>query len=541
VHALRLYQPLTRWPPRAGNVAAHLGLRPVDGLHLPTPVNFLFIGFARDGHRNVSLSEAELARWVDHMDHVLPHARLPGTPPPPVAGATAAEAAAAARAAPEDDADDTEASLFYGESYVSYNFSIHAVEFGPAVGAVFHRAIATLARPVDPAAAEAAAAAPDAPPFAPNAWYHVDSGAMTALLESLLADVGLDGGAYNVALLNPSREGLPGRYGYRAGFSGPELAQLGAQWETHGMEAAVRAAGRGAPQPSIEALLRTAPPAPGAHRWRPARNGAKFSFSRRVWEADAWARRAGAAVDAVAAFRAGLAPSAVLRAEAAAVLAGDAATPGARALRRALARGGAGGAHPDCLADTAIARGRAAFADLSAGPLGWGPARGGGTGLRRGSLVDSVFSGPGGAAAAAASSAEPEELEAALDDIAAARMGESDDDEVDEVALLETELDVYEAFAQAHCAAAPKGRAPPLCAELRERVAAMEQELAELVAAEGRETGAAQPRQRKPRLHGWSIFDGDPAVDGTVSLARDRFLTEVRRIALYSLSLLRSF
>ena len=42
------------------------------------------------------------------------------------------------------------------------------------------------------------------------------------------------------------RAGLPARYGYRAGFSGPELALLGAQWETHGMEAAVRAAGRGA-------------------------------------------------------------------------------------------------------------------------------------------------------------------------------------------------------------------------------------------------------------------------------------------------------
>ena len=512
-------------------MAAHLGLRPVDGLHLPTPVNFVFIGFARDGHRNVSLSEAELARWVDHMDHMLPHARLPGTPPPPVVGAEAAGAAAAG--ADATDAED-EAPLFYSESYVSYNFSVHAVEFGPAVTAVFHRAIAVLARPVDPAAAEGATAAAAAAgeqssaAFAPGLWYHVDAGAMSALLESLLADVGLDGVAYNVALLNPSRDGLPPRYGYRTGFSGPELAQLGAQWETHGMEAAVRAAGRGAPHPSLEAMLRPPPAAPGARRWRPPRNGAKFSYSRRIWEADGWARRAGGALDAIAAFRKGLSPSAVLRAEAAAVLAGDAATPGARALRRALARGGAGGAHPDCLADTSVARGRAAFADLSAGPLGWGPARGGGTGLRRGSLVDSVFSGPGGDAAASASSVAPEELEAALDDIAAAKLGESDDDEVDELALLETELDVYEAFAQAHCAAAPKGRAPPLCADLRSRVATMEQELAELIAAEGRETGAAQPRQRKPRPHGWNIFDGDPAIDGTVSLARDRFLTEAR-------------
>ena len=512
-------------------MAAHLGLRPVDGLHLPTPVNFLFIGFARDGHRNVSLSEAELARWVDHMDHMLPHARLPGTPPPPVGGGGAAEAAAAsaAGAAAADDAEEEEAPLFYGESYVSYNFSVHAVEFGPAVTAVFHRAVATLARPVDPAAAEAAAgAASPAGAFAPGVWYHVDAGAMSALLESLLADVGLDGVAYNVALLNPSRDGLPPRYGYRAGFSGPELALLGKQWETHGMEAAVRAAGRGAPHPSLQQLLRAAPAAPGSRRWRPPRNGAKFSYSRRIWEADGWVKRAGAALDAVAKFRAGLTPSAVLRAEAASLLAGDADAPGARALRRALARGGGGGAHPDCLADTSAARGRAAFADLTAGPLGWGPARGGGTGLRRGALVDALFGGPGGAAAAAAGSPPQEELEAALDDIAASKLGASDDDEVDEVALLEAELDVYEAFATAHCASAPKGRAPPLCAELRMRVELMEGELADLVAAEGREKRSAQPRQRKPRDHGWSIFDGDPAVNGTVSLARDRFLTEVR-------------
>jgi hypothetical protein len=48
-HALRSHTP----PPSlhtAGHVAAHLGLRPVDGIHLPTPVNFVFIGFNRDGH-----------------------------------------------------------------------------------------------------------------------------------------------------------------------------------------------------------------------------------------------------------------------------------------------------------------------------------------------------------------------------------------------------------------------------------------------------------------------------------------------------------
>jgi hypothetical protein len=576
-------------------VAAHLGLRPVDGIHLPTPVNFIFIGFNRDGHlcapsrmrlpacmlrsaphpaadvclprsvcchvSNVSLSEEELRLWVDHMDHVLPHARRAGgamgmSTSLSAAASTAAAAAAAAppgawasgggadadadaraaaaaeeaeEAAAEAAAAAAAAPLFDGESYVSYNFSIHAVEFNRAVTAVIERAIGVLARPLDPkeadaaAVSRAAAAAAAGTPFPPGVWYHVDARAMGTLLESLLAETGLEGGAYNIVILNPKRIALPERYGYRTGFSAQELSLLGAEWETHNMEAAVRGHAMGRPPPGLDAL-RAAPSSPGApgaasagasRRWLPPRSGAKFSWSNRVWDADAWAARANKALDEMVSFRKGLAPSAILRHEAAATLAGgDAAA--ARALRRALAHthgggGGAGGAqqHADCLADTHVSRGRVAFADLSAGPLGWGPASGGGAGLRRGDIVSTFFGGEEGALAAAGAPPH-DELEDALDDIAAERYNNaatSDEQSGEEASLVEAELDVYEAFAASHCRAAV--RRPPLCDELRARVTALEEELAAIEAEEARDAAAGgdagRAFVRKPRPHQWCV------------------------------------
>jgi hypothetical protein len=499
----------------------------------------------------VSLSEEELRLWVDHMDHVLPHARRAGgvsasaappppAPPPPGAWASPggtgmgadgdpdddARAAAAAEEAEEAAAEAAAAAaaapLFDGESYVSYNFSIHAVEFNRAVTAVIERAIAVLARPLDPreadaaAVARAAAATAAGTPFPPGIWYHVDARAMGTLLESLLAETGLEGSAYNIVILNPKRIALPERYGYRTGFSAQELALLGAEWETHNMEAAVRGHGMGRPPPGLEGLRAGGggPAAPGAvpasRRWLPPRSGAKFSWSNRVWDADAWAARANKALDEMASFRKGLAPSAVVRHEAAATLAAGADAAGARALRRALEHAHGGAAqHADCLADTHVSRGRVAFADLSAGPLGWGPASGGGAGLRRGDIVTAFFGGADGAAAAAGAPPH-DELEDALDDIAAERYNNaatSDADAADEASLVEAELDVYEAFAASHCRAAV--RRPPLCDELRARVTALEEELAAIEEEQTRDAAAGgdggRPFIRKARPHQWCV------------------------------------
>ena len=99
---------------------------------------------------------------------------------------------------------------------------------------------------------------------------------------------------------------------------------------------------------------------------------------------------------------------------------------------------------------------------------------------------------------------------------------------LDDMQMLETELDVYEAFAHKHCANTPIP--PPLCAELRLRVAELEQELDQLVQEQQQfePTGNATARvSPKARPHRWSIFDGDVVAAPRARAARDRFLTEL--------------
>jgi len=506
----------------SGSVAAHLGLRPIDALHLPLPVNVLLIGFGGDGEGNVTLSEEEVRRWVEGMDALLPHARRPPFPPaPPSSG-----------------------PLFEGESYVSHNLSLHAVQCGRGVAAVFERAVALLARPEQPAAAEAASRNSTAP-FHEQLWYSVDAGQVGALLASLARAVGLEAG-HTLALLNLRRGGLPQRYGYRRGFSGAELESLAGEWDGMSMESLVRAGGGPAAglSPSLYPFAAARPEAP---RWKPPRPAAGFSWSHRSFEATSWAEQAMAALDRVALFRARLSPTQLLRAEAVAALQPEAGGGGGgdwgigRELRWAIGRRAAPPPRAfaaDCLTDTFVAPQRVAWADLSAGPLAWGPA-GGGAGLRRGSLVASIFAGSDAEAAGAPDEAA---MEAALEELAEERYERVAGEEAeDDAALLEMELDVYEAFGQRHCAG--RGARPALCDELKARSARLERELASALdrrAAEEEEAreaaeglgGAAPrpPRPRKPRPHGWSIFDGDPVEGARARLVRDRFLAELSQL-----------
>ena len=49
-------------------------------MHVPVPVNFVFVGFDGDGHLGLHLDHDDLARWFEHMDHVRPHVRVPRPP-----------------------------------------------------------------------------------------------------------------------------------------------------------------------------------------------------------------------------------------------------------------------------------------------------------------------------------------------------------------------------------------------------------------------------------------------------------------------------
>lgn len=48
---------------RAGTVSKYLGLEPVSSMYVTVPVNFILVGFARDGHLNIELTEAEISKW----------------------------------------------------------------------------------------------------------------------------------------------------------------------------------------------------------------------------------------------------------------------------------------------------------------------------------------------------------------------------------------------------------------------------------------------------------------------------------------------
>lgn len=64
--------PLPLHPP-TGNLAKYLGLEPVKTMYVTVPVNFILVGFARDGAFNVELTENEIRKWRAHL---LPPRRL---------------------------------------------------------------------------------------------------------------------------------------------------------------------------------------------------------------------------------------------------------------------------------------------------------------------------------------------------------------------------------------------------------------------------------------------------------------------------------
>ena len=61
---------------RSGNLAAYFGLHPVRSLHLPVPLNLVFVGFQGEGNLEVKFTEDELRKWFGHLDHVLQHTRV---------------------------------------------------------------------------------------------------------------------------------------------------------------------------------------------------------------------------------------------------------------------------------------------------------------------------------------------------------------------------------------------------------------------------------------------------------------------------------
>ncbi len=60
----------------SGSLASYLNLGPVEAMHMPVPVNVMFVGFQGDGNLHVNISGEQLQEWFGHLDHVLPHTRV---------------------------------------------------------------------------------------------------------------------------------------------------------------------------------------------------------------------------------------------------------------------------------------------------------------------------------------------------------------------------------------------------------------------------------------------------------------------------------
>lgn len=60
----------------SSDLADYLGVSSVVDIHFPVPLSFVFVGFAGDGNQGVNVTSDELAGWFQHVDHVLPHARI---------------------------------------------------------------------------------------------------------------------------------------------------------------------------------------------------------------------------------------------------------------------------------------------------------------------------------------------------------------------------------------------------------------------------------------------------------------------------------
>lgn len=58
------------------NLAEFLGVFPIEAIHMPVPINFVFVGFNGDGNMGVNYSSSELQTWFGLLDHVLPHNRI---------------------------------------------------------------------------------------------------------------------------------------------------------------------------------------------------------------------------------------------------------------------------------------------------------------------------------------------------------------------------------------------------------------------------------------------------------------------------------
>ncbi|CBI38951.3 unnamed protein product, partial [Vitis vinifera] len=178
----------------AGNIANYLKLLEVDSIHLPVPVNFIFIGFEGKGNHEFKLHPEELERWFTKIDHIFGHTRVPhiGEVLTPFY---------------KISIDKVQRHHLPIVSHINYNVSVHAIQMSEKVTSVFDNAINVLARRDDVSGNREDE----------DTFWQVDVDMMDVLFSSLVDYLQLEN-AYNIFVLNPKHDGKKAKYGYRCVF-----------------------------------------------------------------------------------------------------------------------------------------------------------------------------------------------------------------------------------------------------------------------------------------------------------------------------------
>eukprot|EP00850_Spirogloea_muscicola_P014610 SM000106S13958 [mRNA] locus=s106:206971:214925:+ [translate_table: standard] len=463
----------------------------VDSLYLPIPINFVFVGFSGEGNHGLRLGEEELSHWFEHIDHILEHTRVP------------------AAHAHGDVYDLHYDYLLPMNTYVRYNYSVHAIEMGQKVSRIFEDAIRVLSRLEDPKDTRADEAA----------VWQVDIESLARIINNLCKHLDIEN-VYNIFVFNPNPERARRHYGLaylpRNTTTSPrqqfcsDLMFLDEDRRKELLSPDLK------PVPELLDVVQEKMPLYDrrpAHKfhWRPLE----------LHEAKAWVNT----YEQLLKFENNINrhndthDNAHLKARQ--IIKGQNLEMSA-SLRRALQEGNQSHWQPDCLSDTYVGSERWALIDLTAGPFTWGP-RVGGQGFRTEDTLPNVekyFREHKGGQGVG-----DDDLEKELETMAEERFRHVEESQGHEVEMLLAELDIYELFARKHCR--DRARSVPLCEELQERVESMRDELESYVDSVSM-SKSSYALAGLARLDNWqSMVAGDHSAKVNVSRAWDMFLAEV--------------
>lgn len=218
---------LVKWL-ESESVASYRGWAPTRTVDVPVLLNIVFVGFDGDGSYGLKLSQDDLEKWFEHIEHSLPHTSVPvgvgeDEPDDEEIARTADESVN-----PEGIAAAVPWATHGGSvkpkrpSVVEYKYSFNVVKLDPMVNEYFEGLLSRNLRPDVPPPASVN----DQGPL--TAHYQVDAWDMSQAIHSLTEGLNVTR-SYTLFIMNPkAADGVNHNYvyGYRRGFSDRELSEL---------------------------------------------------------------------------------------------------------------------------------------------------------------------------------------------------------------------------------------------------------------------------------------------------------------------------